>query len=471
MSKHVSSLKGLVATSCKKLESMLARFEEDGLETIEVEGGDIAPEDQRACRSRMQEALGAIQECTPRIDHLLERVEDVPSDQDFLKRVLKKKEGCWSDISREMKMYQNQYEQLFMKSLTARSSWEQISAKRDADGASPLRKFVTTQKLLRDTISTKEQIVRVMNRYVILARFQGETAQKAKGSSRMVENEARLEVRVQQEDDGREAELLGRIQAVESRIQRMRMQLLRFPFRKSERISPGMHPELSCAFCGEVGMHYSESCPTITNGDERYDIILWSSACFRCLEFCPGGEKCKYAHRRCFYCQKLEGTEFQDLIPRDEGHHSALCNVPHKKERAQFPCQWKTSKKTLLYNKGDVRDNGNYRPIWLLSVVCKLFTRVVLNTISRTLDEGKPCEQAGFRRRFSTIDHIHTITKLIEVSREYKLPLCLTFIDLKKAFDSVEAEAVVDALLTQGVPTQSSESFESCRVDSRPRWE
>ncbi|VDP59826.1 unnamed protein product [Heligmosomoides polygyrus] len=54
---------------------------------------------------------------------------------------------------------------------------------------------------------------------------------------------------------------------------------------------------------------------------------------------------------------------------------------------------------------------------------------------------------------FSTIDHIHTITKLIEVSREYKLPLCLTFIDLKKAFDSVETEAVIDALLTQGVPT------------------
>ncbi|VDO24614.1 unnamed protein product [Heligmosomoides polygyrus] len=42
------------------------------------------------------------------------------------------------------------------------------------------------------------------------------------------------------------------------------------------------------------------------------------------------------------------------------------------------------------------------------------------------LDEGQPCERAGFRRGFSTIDHIHTITKLIEVWREYKLPLCLT---------------------------------------------
>ncbi|KAK6732637.1 hypothetical protein RB195_016789 [Necator americanus] len=34
------------------------------------------------------------------------------------------------------------------------------------------------------------------------------------------------------------------------------------------------------------------------------------------------------------------------------------------------------------------------------------------------------------------------------------MPLCFTFIDLKKAFDSVEAEAVVEALDNQGVPTQ-----------------
>ncbi|KAK6762587.1 hypothetical protein RB195_023347 [Necator americanus] len=34
------------------------------------------------------------------------------------------------------------------------------------------------------------------------------------------------------------------------------------------------------------------------------------------------------------------------------------------------------------------------------------------------------------------------------------MPLCLTFIDLKKVFDSVETEAVVEALDNQGVPTQ-----------------
>ncbi|KAK6762364.1 hypothetical protein RB195_023180 [Necator americanus] len=120
----------------------------------------------------------------------------------------------------------------------------------------------------------------------------------------------------------------------------------------------------------------------------------------------------------------------------------------------KVPKQWKTSKTVLLYKKGDPHDIGNYRPICLLSVIYKLFTRVILNRIEKVLDEGQPCEQAGFRKGFSTIDHIHTVSKLIEVSREYKMPLCLTFIDLKKAFDSVETEAVVEALDNQGVPTQ-----------------
>ncbi|KAK6742798.1 hypothetical protein RB195_010207 [Necator americanus] len=120
----------------------------------------------------------------------------------------------------------------------------------------------------------------------------------------------------------------------------------------------------------------------------------------------------------------------------------------------KVPKQWKTSKTVLLYKKGDPHDIGNYRPICLLSVIYKLFTRVVLNRIEKVLDEGQPCKQAGFRKGFSTIDHIHTVSKLIEVSREYKMPLCLTFIDLKKAFDSVETEAVVEALDNQGAPTQ-----------------
>ncbi|KAK6765513.1 hypothetical protein RB195_025430 [Necator americanus] len=79
---------------------------------------------------------------------------------------------------------------------------------------------------------------------------------------------------------------------------------------------------------------------------------------------------------------------------------------------------------------------------------------VLINTLARLFTRYlSECKEAGFRKGFSTIDYNHTASKLIEVSREYKMPLCITFIDLKKAFDSVETEAVMEAL-DQGVPTQ-----------------
>ncbi|KAE9420157.1 hypothetical protein Angca_008912, partial [Angiostrongylus cantonensis] len=57
--------------------------------------------------------------------------------------------------------------------------------------------------------------------------------------------------------------------------------------------------------------------------------------------------------------------------------------------------------------------------------------------------------QAGFRKGFSAMDHTHTLTRLIGVSREYKRRLCLTFIDLEKAFDSIEIKAVVPFTLNR----------------------
>uniref|UniRef100_A0A8R1I4C8 Reverse transcriptase domain-containing protein n=1 Tax=Caenorhabditis japonica TaxID=281687 RepID=A0A8R1I4C8_CAEJA len=90
-------------------------------------------------------------------------------------------------------------------------------------------------------------------------------------------------------------------------------------------------------------------------------------------------------------------------------------------------------------------------PICLLPVLYKAFTKCVLNRIRTTLEEAQPVEQAGFRRSFSTIDHIHSIQRLLEVGREYQQPLTLVFIDFHKAFYSVEPQAIWESLKSQGV--------------------
>ena len=56
--------------------------------------------------------------------------------------------------------------------------------------------------------------------------------------------------------------------------------------------------------------------------------------------------------------------------------------------------------------KGDMRDIKNYRPISLLSNMYKLFIRILQKRKEWVLDENQPREQAGFRKGYSTVDHI-----------------------------------------------------------------
>lgn len=116
-----------------------------------------------------------------------------------------------------------------------------------------------------------------------------------------------------------------------------------------------------------------------------------------------------------------------------------------------IPKQWSESHIILLHKKGDKDNIGNYRPISLISNVYKVFAKVILERITRVLDENQPIEQAGFRKNFSTIDHIHTIKQVLEKYNEYRKPLYICFIDYTKAFDSLNHQFIWLSLEEQGV--------------------
>lgn len=111
------------------------------------------------------------------------------------------------------------------------------------------------------------------------------------------------------------------------------------------------------------------------------------------------------------------------------------------KEEA-VPHQWLTSEIILLYKKGDPADIGNYRPISLMPSFYKLFASCLLERIAPDIDTHQPIEQAGFKRGFSTMDHIQVVDQVIEKYLEFNKPLYLAFVDYKKAFDTISHESI-----------------------------
>lgn len=121
----------------------------------------------------------------------------------------------------------------------------------------------------------------------------------------------------------------------------------------------------------------------------------------------------------------------------------------------------KNAEVIILFKKGDPTCIENYRPISLLSVLYKLLTKIITKRLTNKLDQFQPAEQAGFRKGYSTIDHLHTLRTLIEKSTEYNIPLCLAYVDYQKAFDSMESWAILAAMDEARIDSRYSELFKS----------
>lgn len=115
------------------------------------------------------------------------------------------------------------------------------------------------------------------------------------------------------------------------------------------------------------------------------------------------------------------------------------------------PKTWTESEIVLLYKKGDPTDVGNYRPISIMPCLYKLFANCLLERINNDIEKHQPREQAGFRKSFSTTDHIQVLEQVIEKYYEFRRPLYLAFIDYKKAFDSISHQSIWKALYDQNV--------------------
>ncbi len=118
-----------------------------------------------------------------------------------------------------------------------------------------------------------------------------------------------------------------------------------------------------------------------------------------------------------------------------------------------FPKAWSIGLIIPIFKQGDVNNADNYRGITLLSCIGKLFTGILNRRLNKWAENYDIFDdvQYGFRENKSTVDALFILQNVVDVLFEKNKCLYVSFIDLRKAFDSASHYALWFKLFNNGV--------------------
>ena len=152
-------------------------------------------------------------------------------------------------------------------------------------------------------------------------------------------------------------------------------------------------------------------------------------------------------------CNKATGC---DNIPAEVWKSGALnqhlldiCNMALHGDK---PSEWSRSVILPFPKKGDLGRASNYRGISLTCISTKIYNKLLLYRIRPHIEPLLRNNQNGFRPNRGTIAQILTLRRIIEGIKVKHLPAILTFVDFRKAFDSIHRGKMLQILLAYGIP-------------------
>ena len=135
-------------------------------------------------------------------------------------------------------------------------------------------------------------------------------------------------------------------------------------------------------------------------------------------------------------------------------------------------CSLAVSLSGEVYNgckRGPITNPCNYRPIAILSPFAKILERLVYNQLSHFLEKENILfkHKFGFRKNYSTEQAILELTDNLEMKIDKNEAICSIFLDLSKAFDTVNHQILLQKLYRygiRGVPLQWFKSYLESRT-------
>lgn len=127
------------------------------------------------------------------------------------------------------------------------------------------------------------------------------------------------------------------------------------------------------------------------------------------------------------------------------------------------PDDLKSARVVPLYKKKDKTEIGNYRPVSILSIISKIYEKVVYDQV-----EGYLCNndllykfQSGFRRGFSTDTCLVHLSDCIRFQMDQGNLVGMILLDLQKAFDTVDHSILLMKMEALGLGTNILRWFKS----------
>ncbi|OMJ08905.1 LINE-1 reverse transcriptase-like protein [Smittium culicis] len=114
-----------------------------------------------------------------------------------------------------------------------------------------------------------------------------------------------------------------------------------------------------------------------------------------------------------------------------------------------------------IQKKGDLKLLDNHRGIALIPFGMKILGRIIIGRIARQLKERKTISflQAGFRRGEEAMAQVVPLYDILSRRRVFKNETFVTFIDFRKAYDTLPIEALLRKLYLCGAEGRAYEFF------------